>query len=156
MSLVKRTYVDGQTVITAQNLNAIQDEIIADGQKITALQNACVKEITAEEFAASGYTYIAFYVTTLSDGLYSYRPDSTKDFFFIKSSIGDVATVYECNSTDNNDSSFRIIMGYGSNVQQVAYFGGDGISYGDSANRQTVASTAYVDAAIGGAIGGAY
>jgi len=29
MALVKRTYVDGETIITAQNLNDIQDEIIA-------------------------------------------------------------------------------------------------------------------------------
>ena len=28
MALTKRTYVDGETVITAQNLNDIQDEII--------------------------------------------------------------------------------------------------------------------------------
>ena len=29
MALTKRTYVDGTTVITAQNLNDIQDEIIS-------------------------------------------------------------------------------------------------------------------------------
>ena len=34
MALVKRTYVDGETVITAQNLNDIQDEIIAQGNSI--------------------------------------------------------------------------------------------------------------------------
>ena len=28
MALVKRTYTDGVTIITAENLNAIQDEII--------------------------------------------------------------------------------------------------------------------------------
>lgn len=31
MALTKRTYVDGETIITAQNLNDIQDEIIAHG-----------------------------------------------------------------------------------------------------------------------------
>ena len=31
MALVKRTYVDGETIITAQNLNDIQDEIISLG-----------------------------------------------------------------------------------------------------------------------------
>ncbi len=31
MALTKRTYVDGQTIITAANLNAIQDEIISHG-----------------------------------------------------------------------------------------------------------------------------
>ena len=30
MALVKRTYVDGETIITAQNLNDIQDEIISN------------------------------------------------------------------------------------------------------------------------------
>ena len=34
MALTKRTYVDQQTVITAKNLNDIQDEIIANGQNI--------------------------------------------------------------------------------------------------------------------------
>ena len=35
MALTKRTYVDGETVITAENLNDIQDEIIANGTAIT-------------------------------------------------------------------------------------------------------------------------
>ena len=30
MALTKRTYVDGETIITAQNLNDIQDEIISN------------------------------------------------------------------------------------------------------------------------------
>ena len=34
MSLNKRTYVDQETVITAENLNDIQDEIILNGQNI--------------------------------------------------------------------------------------------------------------------------
>lgn len=277
MSLVKRTYVDGQTVITAQNLNSIQDEIIANAQNIeavytktetdtllsgkqdtisdlstirsgaalgaTALQsvpsgyateawvegkgyltqhqslaayrtsaaqdvidngklslsggtmvgdirmgqiNASrrkitmladptvdfdaankkyvdtaiasvggVKEITADEFAQSGYGYIAFYVSTLADGLYSYKPDNNTSLFFVKTSVGGVASVYEYN-TDSSSSSFRILMGYGSAMQQVASMSATGMSYGDNANRETVASTSYVDAAIGGAIGGAY
>ena len=43
MALNKVTYVDGQTIIGAQNLNNIQDEIIANGNAIgtqaTAIQN---------------------------------------------------------------------------------------------------------------------
>ena len=35
MSLVKRTYVDGETVITADNLNDIQDEIIQNASDIS-------------------------------------------------------------------------------------------------------------------------
>lgn len=34
MGLVKRTYVDGETVITAENLNAIQDAIIENEEAI--------------------------------------------------------------------------------------------------------------------------
>lgn len=34
MSLVKRTYVDQETVITAENLNAIQDAIIENEEAI--------------------------------------------------------------------------------------------------------------------------
>lgn len=38
MALVKRTYVNGTTIITAENLNAIQDEIIANaGNMVTAV-----------------------------------------------------------------------------------------------------------------------
>jgi hypothetical protein len=38
MALVKRTYVNGTTIITAENLNAIQDEIIANaGNMVTAI-----------------------------------------------------------------------------------------------------------------------
>lgn len=40
MSLKKREYVDGVTVITAENLNAIQDEIIDQSWKIQELQNS--------------------------------------------------------------------------------------------------------------------
>lgn len=43
MALTKRTYVDGQTVITAENLNAIQDEII--------------NNLAPKSHAASGTTY---------------------------------------------------------------------------------------------------
>ena len=34
MALTKRTYVDGETIITAQNLNDIQDEIISQGNTL--------------------------------------------------------------------------------------------------------------------------
>lgn len=42
MSLTKRTYVDGETIITADNLNDIQDEIIANGVSISSLQGLSV------------------------------------------------------------------------------------------------------------------
>lgn len=38
MALNKREYVDNETVITARNLNEIQDEIIANRQDIEELQ----------------------------------------------------------------------------------------------------------------------
>ena len=38
MGLVKRHYVDQETVITAQNLNDIQDAIITNENEIAALQ----------------------------------------------------------------------------------------------------------------------
>ena len=34
MALNKRTYVDGETVITAENLNDIQDEVIANAAAV--------------------------------------------------------------------------------------------------------------------------
>ena len=39
MALTKVTYVDNVTVIGATNLNAIQDEIIANGTNIGSLQS---------------------------------------------------------------------------------------------------------------------
>ena len=50
MGLVKRTYVDGETVITADNLNAIQDAIIENEEAIDALGNLAdleYEEVTA-------------------------------------------------------------------------------------------------------------
>lgn len=45
MALVKRPYTDGETVITAENLNAIQDEIIANGNN-KADKTAAVSTVT--------------------------------------------------------------------------------------------------------------
>ena len=45
MALTKRNYVDGETVITAANLNAIQDEIILQGTG-KADKNATVSTVT--------------------------------------------------------------------------------------------------------------
>ena len=39
IALVKIIYKDGETVITAANMNQIQDEIIANQQAIEDLQN---------------------------------------------------------------------------------------------------------------------
>lgn len=50
MALVKVVYVDGETVITADNLNAIQDEIIANTQEVEALKSqvSALVEATVE------------------------------------------------------------------------------------------------------------
>ena len=40
MGLVKRTYVDGETVITAENMNAIQDAIIDNEEAIEDQEEA--------------------------------------------------------------------------------------------------------------------
>ncbi len=50
MSLVKRTYVDQVTVITADNLNDIQDEIIQNASDISDLQEV------AGDGSLSGFT----------------------------------------------------------------------------------------------------
>ena len=47
MALTKRTYVDGETVITAENLNDIQDAVIDNEQTIAALGN--VADLEYEE-----------------------------------------------------------------------------------------------------------
>lgn len=52
MSLVKRTYIDQQTVITADNLNDIQDEIIANGTAI----GGKVDKVTGKQLSTEDYT----------------------------------------------------------------------------------------------------
>ena len=39
LALQKREYIDGETVITAKNMNDIQDEVIANREAIEALQS---------------------------------------------------------------------------------------------------------------------
>ena len=39
MALNKRIYTDGETVITAQNMNDIQDAVIANQEDVEALKN---------------------------------------------------------------------------------------------------------------------
>ena len=115
-----------------------------------------VREITEEEYLEyaqqTGHYYIAYYVVTLPDGLYSYRPSDLEDYFFVKSSAHGIAVVYEYKTVNEEVSCLRIIRGNASAIQQVAYLGSDGINYGDSTNRQYMASTAYVDNAIQAAI----
>lgn len=51
MALSKRTYVDGETVITADNLNDIQDEIIANAGAITGkVDKAPGKGLSSNDF----------------------------------------------------------------------------------------------------------
>lgn len=48
MALTKRTYVDGETIITAQNLNDIQDEIIAhESNKVPITRTVNSKALSA-------------------------------------------------------------------------------------------------------------
>ena len=44
MALEKVTYIDGKTTITAKNLNAIQDEIIRQGNAITELETGVTEQ----------------------------------------------------------------------------------------------------------------
>ena len=50
MALEKVDYKDGETVISAKNLNAIQDEIIANTQEVEALKSqvSALAEATVE------------------------------------------------------------------------------------------------------------
>lgn len=52
MALTKRTYVDGETKITADNLNAIQDEIIANETKISN-----VEQTATDAYESAGAAY---------------------------------------------------------------------------------------------------
>lgn len=52
MSLVKRTYVDGETVITAENLNDIQDAIIENETDIEGK----VDKVTGKGLSTNDFT----------------------------------------------------------------------------------------------------
>ena len=56
MSLVKRTYVDRETVITAENLNAIQDAIIENEEAIGGKYNKPAGGIPASDTASGVQT----------------------------------------------------------------------------------------------------
>lgn len=47
MALEKVTYEDGKTVISAKNLNQIQDEIIQNGQELETLKNQVATLVNA-------------------------------------------------------------------------------------------------------------
>ena len=64
MGLNKRTYTDQVTVITAENLNDIQDEVIANGTAIT--QRATIANVTAGTEATANY-HLGFYLDANGD-----------------------------------------------------------------------------------------
>ena len=39
LALQKREYKNGETIITAENMNAIQDEVIAQGEELETLKS---------------------------------------------------------------------------------------------------------------------
>lgn len=56
MALNKVTYTDNVTVIGAANLNAIQDEIIANGTNITTLSDGKVDKVTGKGLSTNDFT----------------------------------------------------------------------------------------------------
>lgn len=78
MGLVKRDYVDGVTVITAQNLNDIQDAIITDAETMGELRNALEREQTGRPlYFTSGYYVIGAVGTTVN---IDNAPSSSSDY----------------------------------------------------------------------------
>ena len=64
MALVKRVYTDGETVITAENLNDIQDEIIENATQIAL--RAKTDDVTAGTQAKANY-HLGFYLDADGD-----------------------------------------------------------------------------------------
>lgn len=56
MALTKVNYVDNVTVIGASNLNAIQDEVIANGQDIDNLERGKVDKVPGKGLSSNDYT----------------------------------------------------------------------------------------------------
>lgn len=56
MALTKVTYTDGVTVIMASNLNAIQDEIIANGNAIANLDTNKVDKVNGKGLSTNDFT----------------------------------------------------------------------------------------------------
>ena len=77
MAFSKKTYVSGQTAITADNLNAIQDELIdlknggLDNDLDTYLKNRCKYYSVSDNISASttGYKYGSI-LTIVNPGIY--------------------------------------------------------------------------------------
>lgn len=66
MALTKVTYVDGSTVIRAANLNAIQDEIIANAGSIAALDTDKVDKVQGKGLSENDFTTV---LKTKLDGI---------------------------------------------------------------------------------------
>lgn len=77
MSFTKRDYTSGQTAITADNLNAIQDELVGlktgglDGYLDTYLKNRCKYYSVSDKLSASSLGYLYGSALTITEpGIY--------------------------------------------------------------------------------------
>lgn len=57
MALTKVNYVDNETVITAANMNAIQDEVIKNGEKLEEHETALSVDVVVEQGTSGVWGY---------------------------------------------------------------------------------------------------
>lgn len=72
MALTKKTYTEGQTVITAKNLNDIQDTVISQGTDIDKIEDALGGDLTSK--------FIDYVVEEGADSIWQYRKWSSGYF----------------------------------------------------------------------------
>lgn len=98
MALIKREYTDKETVITADNMNAIQDAVIALEDGLFSVDNTKSGEvITITDATKRGFRSFSVYGKTTQDG--TPTPDVPVDLV----SVGDSGSI-TVNVTGQNDS----------------------------------------------------
>lgn len=103
MPLIKRNYIDGETVITAQNLNDIQDAILSLEDGLFVMDNSGSGEtITITDASKRGFKSFSIYGKTTQDG--TPTPDNLVDLV----SVGNSGSI-TVNVTGNNNSQSMTI-----------------------------------------------
>lgn len=121
MELEKVTYVDGQTVITASQLNAIQDAIIENRRSINSLLAARIGEITLLASAWVGTENPYSQIVNIDGVTENSQVDITpsveqlvvfyeKDLTFVTENVGGVVTVYAIGQKPENNYTLQVTI----------------------------------------------
>ena len=106
MALPKVTYTDNVTHISASNMNAIQDEIISHGSRVTALESRCdiYYGTSTNSQSARTVSIQAGDSFTLRTGAFlavkfTYSKNSGSSTMSLNVNSGGAKTIYRCGTT---------------------------------------------------------